>query len=156
MPITLLGNVENEGSRQNKMKIVPSAKKIFKSESFLNGRTKLKNTNFSRTSDWWWSRQKYILKTFLHSLNVLRFLVVKRTNDARKKIQLRIYLISGIVPLIIRNLWIVFFQAKEWAIILLNELHLLRGGIVLHLMLISDINDALSSLQNVILLIVKF
>lgn len=133
-----------------------SEKKIFKSESFLNGRTKLKNTNFSRTSDWWWSRQKYILKTFLHSLNVLRFLVVKRTNDARKKIQLRIYLISGIVPLIIRNLWIVFFQAKEWAIILLNELHLLRGGIVLHLMLNSDINDALSSLQNVILLIVKF
>ena len=134
-----------------------SEKKIFKSESFLNGRTKLKNTNFSRTSDWWWSRQKYILKLFcILYLNVLRFLVVKRTNDARKKIQLRIYLISGIVPLIIRNLWIVFFQAKEWAIILLNELHLLRGGIVLHLMLNSDINDALSSLQNVILLIVKF
>ena len=133
-----------------------SAKKIFKSESFLNGRTKLKNTNFSRTSDWWWSRQKYILKTFLHSLNVLRFLVVKRTNDARKKYNCEFISFWVLFLLyVIRNLWIVFFQAKEWAIILLNELHLLRGGIVLHLMLISDINDALSSLQNVILLIVN-
>ena len=155
MPITLLGNVENEGSRQNKMKIVQRKKNLQKRIIF---EWKDKTKKYKLFAN----KRLVVVKTKIHFKNFFAFskcppLSCSKTNErCTKKIQLRIYLISGIVPLIIRNLWIVFFQAKEWAIILLNELHLLRGGIVLHLMLNSDINDALSSLQNVILLIVKF
>jgi hypothetical protein len=80
MPITLLGNAENEGSRQNKMKIVQRKKNLQKRIIF-EWKDKTKKYKLFANKRLVVVKTKIHLKTFLHSLNVLRFLVVKRTNE---------------------------------------------------------------------------